>query len=167
MREDITRRSLQHRKISHLLGSVNYNWIYYTTTNRGSGWYTFTKHSVLKFTDLYRMLLPPYMWEFHPILVTLFLVVFGNKVTRILCNSFCIFHLVLPILASEQKTYRKSHNLRDEKPNTKLSKYEMSRALVGRMFLFVTWKTMVKVDFFFIYYCMKNSRKDGLFSQKE
>ena len=52
---------------------------------------------------------------FHPILVTSFSVVFGDKVTKILCNSLLIFQFVLPILSCKQKTsYRKSRNLSDE-----------------------------------------------------
>ena len=132
--------------------------IYVHKTQNTASWYS------LIYTEC--SYLPIIMWAFHPILVTSFLVVFGNKVTRILCNSFCIFHLVLPILASEQKTYRKSHNLRDEKPNTKLSKYEMSRALVGRMFLFVTWKTMVKVDFFSYIIVWKTAGRMDFFLKK-
>ena len=66
---------------------------------------------------------------FHPILVTLFLVVFGDGVTKILCYSLFIFHFVLPSFPWEKKTsYRKSCNLSDEKPKTKLPKYVMSRA---------------------------------------
>jgi hypothetical protein len=42
-----------------------------------------------------------------------------------------IFHFVLPILPCKRKTsYRKSRNLSDEKPKTKLPKYVMSRAQV-------------------------------------
>ena len=48
---------------------------------------------------------------FHPILVTWFLVVFGDEVTKILCNSLFIFHFVLSVLPCKQKTsYRKSRN---------------------------------------------------------
>ena len=55
-------------------------------------------------------------WAFHPILVTSFLVVFGDKVTKILHNSWFIFYFVLSNLAWKQKTlYRKSCNLSDEK----------------------------------------------------
>ena len=55
-------------------------------------------------------------------LVTWFLVVFGNKVTKILRNSLFIFHFVLPVFPCKQKKlYRKSRNLSDEK--TKLPKY--------------------------------------------
>ena len=44
---------------------------------------------------------------FHPILVTWFLVGFGNKVTKI--NSLFIFHFVMPVLPWKRKTsYRKS-----------------------------------------------------------
>ena len=72
-------------------------------------------------------------WAFHSILVNSFLVVFGDKVTKMLCNSLFIFHFVLPILPCKRKTsYRKSHNLSDEKPKTKLPKYMMSRAMVSR-----------------------------------
>ena len=60
---------------------------------------------------------------------SLVLVVFGNKVTKILCNSLFILHLVLPILPwKRMKLYKRSCNLSDEKPKTKLSKYVMSRA---------------------------------------
>ena len=59
------------------------------------------------------------------------MVVFGDEVTKILCNSLFIFHFVLPILPCKQKTlYRKSCNLSDEKPKTKLPKYVMSRAKI-------------------------------------
>jgi hypothetical protein len=68
---------------------------------------------------------------FHPILVTLFMVVFVNEVTIILLSSLFIFHFVSPILPCKWKTsYRKSCNLNDEKPITKLTKYVMSRARV-------------------------------------
>ena len=67
-------------------------------------------------------------WAFHPTLVTSFLVVFGDKVTKILRNSLFIFHFVLPILPCKRKTlHRKSRNLSDEKPKSKLPKYVMSR----------------------------------------
>ena len=40
------------------------------------------------------------------------LVVFGNEVTKISCNSLFIFHFVFPILPCKRKTlFRKSHNL--------------------------------------------------------
>ena len=49
---------------------------------------------------------------FHPILVAWFLVVFGDEVTKILCNSLFIFYFVLPVLPCKWKTsYRKSRNL--------------------------------------------------------
>jgi hypothetical protein len=65
-------------------------------------------------------------WAFHAILVTSFLVVFGDKVTKILRNSLFIFHFVLPILPCKRKTsYRKSRNLSDEKQKTILPKYVM------------------------------------------
>ena len=48
-------------------------------------------------------------WAFHPILVTLFLVVFGKEVTKILRNSLFIFHFILPILPYKQKTYTENH----------------------------------------------------------
>ena len=45
------------------------------------------------------------------VLVTWFLVVFGDEVTKILGNSLFIFRFVLPVLACKQKTlYRKSGN---------------------------------------------------------
>ena len=48
---------------------------------------------------------------FHPILVTWFLVVFGDGVTKILCDTLFIFHFVLPILPCKQKAlYRKLRN---------------------------------------------------------
>ena len=73
-------------------------------------------------------------WAFHLILVTSFLVVFCDEVTKILRNSLFIFHFVLPILACKRKTlYRKSRNLSDEKPKTKLPKYVMSRTTVLRI----------------------------------
>ena len=73
------------------------------------------------------------LMRFHPILVTSFLVVFGNKVTKILRNSLFIFHFVLPILSCKRKTsYRKSCNLSDEKPKTMLPKYVMCRAYMGQ-----------------------------------
>ena len=51
------------------------------------------------------------LWAFHPILVTSFLVVFGDEVTKILRNSFFIFHFVLSVLPCKRKTsYRKSGN---------------------------------------------------------
>ena len=66
-----------------------------------------------------------------PILVTSFLVVFGNEVTKILRSSLFVFHLVLPMLPCKWKTlYRKSCNLSDEKPKSKLPKYVMSRAYI-------------------------------------
>ena len=69
-----------------------------------------------------------FLWGFHPILVTSFLVVLGGKITKILHNSLFIFHFVLPILPCKHKTlYRKSHNLSDKKSKTKLPKYVMSR----------------------------------------
>ena len=37
-------------------------------------------------------------WAFHPILVTSFMAVLGDKVTKILRNSLFIFYFVLPIL---------------------------------------------------------------------
>ena len=51
--------------------------------------------------------------QFIPsILITSSLVLFGDKVTKILCNSLFMFHFVLPILPCKWKTlYRKSHNL--------------------------------------------------------
>ena len=59
------------------------------------------------------------IWAFHPILVTLFLVVLGDEVAKILRNSLFIFHFVLPILPCKQNTsYRKSRNLSDENPKT-------------------------------------------------
>ena len=68
-------------------------------------------------------------WGFHPILVTSFLVVFSNAVTKILCNGLLIFHFVLSFLPFKRKTsYRKSHNPSEEKPKTKLPKYVMSQA---------------------------------------
>ena len=52
-----------------------------------------------------------YLCCFHPILVTWFLVIFGNEVTKIFRNSLFIFHFilpVLPVLPCKQKTsYRK------------------------------------------------------------
>ena len=66
------------------------------------------------------------LWAFHPILVTLFLVAFGDEVIKILHDSLFLFHFILPW---QWKTlYRKSRNLSDEKPKTKLPKYVMSRA---------------------------------------
>ena len=41
------------------------------------------------------------LWTFQPILVTLFLVGFGDEVTKILHNSLFIFHFALPY---KQKT---------------------------------------------------------------
>ena len=52
-----------------------------------------------------------YMCYFHPILVTWFLVVFGNELTELLRNSLFIFHFILPVLPCKRKTfYRKSGN---------------------------------------------------------
>ena len=73
------------------------------------------------------------LWAFHPILVTLFLVCFSKSMnfTKILRDSLFIFFFILPILPCKWKTsYRKSRHLSDEKPKTKLPKYEMSRACV-------------------------------------
>ena len=48
---------------------------------------------------------------FHPILVTWFLVVFGDEVMKILRNSLFIFHYILAVLPCKRKTsYRKSRN---------------------------------------------------------
>ena len=48
---------------------------------------------------------------FHPILLTWFLVVCDDEVTKILRNNLFIFYFVLPILPCKQKTrYRKSRN---------------------------------------------------------
>ena len=45
-------------------------------------------------------------------------------------NSLFIFYFVLPILPWKRKTlYKKTRNLSDEKPKTKLPKYVMSQAL--------------------------------------
>ena len=73
--------------------------------------------------------LPVYNCCFHPILVTWFLVVFGKKVTKLLRNSFFVFHFVLPVLPCKQNTSYKKHETKvTKKPKTKLSKYGMSRA---------------------------------------
>ena len=41
--------------------------------------------------------------------------VFGDEVTKILCNSLFIFHFVLPILPCKRKiSYRKSRNISDK-----------------------------------------------------
>ena len=73
-----------------------------------------------------------FLWAFHPILITWFLVVFVDEVAKILRNSLFIFHLILPILPCKGKTlYIKSWNLSDEKPKTKLPKCVMSRAIVN------------------------------------
>ena len=55
------------------------------------------------------------VWAFHPILVTLFLVVFGNEVTKILGNSLFAF-------------FTEQGNQNDEKPKTKLPNFVMSQA---------------------------------------
>ena len=61
-------------------------------------------------------------------MVTSFLVVFDDKVSKILRNSLFIFHFVLPILPCKRKTwYRKSRNPSDGK-KTNLPKNVMSRA---------------------------------------
>ena len=70
-------------------------------------------------------------WAFHPILASSFLVVFGDEVTKILPYNLFLFHFVLTILPWKRKTsYRKSCNLSDEKPKTKLPKYVMSQAFM-------------------------------------
>ena len=73
----------------------------------------------------------PFQISNNPILVTSFLVVLGHEVTKILCNSLFTFHFTWPKLPYKRKTsYRKSHNISDEKPKTKLPKYVMSRAKI-------------------------------------
>ena len=76
-----------------------------------------------------------YFWKncsinerFIQILVSSF---FGCFWQRSFQNSLFIFHFVLPILPLERKTlFRKSRNLSDEKPKSKLPKYVMRRAIV-------------------------------------
>ena len=81
------------------------------------------------------------LWAFHPIFVTWFLVVLGDKVTKILRNSLFIFHFVLPILPCKWKTlYRKSRNLSDKKAKTMLQKMWWARHLsnaVSSLFAFL------------------------------
>ena len=70
------------------------------------------------------------LWAFQPILVTSFLVVFSDEVTKILHNSLFIFHFVGPILpCKRKKSYRKSRHLSNKKPKMKLPKYVMSQAI--------------------------------------
>ena len=70
---------------------------------------------------------------FHPILVTWFLVVLGDEVTKVLPNSLFIFYFVLPVLpvlpCKWKMSYRKSSNL-TKLPKIKLPQYVMSRTLM-------------------------------------
>ena len=81
----------------------------------------------------------------NPIMVTSFLVVLGHEVTKILCNSLFTFHFTWPKFPYKRKTsYRKSHNLSDEKRKMKLLKYVMSRAYIYKTLVlkrcsFVLW----------------------------
>ena len=60
-------------------------------------------------------------------MVTWLLVVFGDKVMKILRNSLFIFHFVLPVFCTEDHTTKVK-----KKPKTKLPKYVMSRANVRK-----------------------------------
>ena len=70
----------------------------------------------------------------HPILVTLFLVVFGNEVTKILRNSLFSFHLALQTENLIQKVTQ---------PKAKLPKYEMSRAKVSNIYRFWAFSSVI------------------------
>ena len=61
-------------------------------------------------------------------MVTLFLVVFGNEVTKILRNSVFIFHFALPIVPWKGKHRTENRATYDEEPKKKLPKYVMSQA---------------------------------------
>ena len=58
-----------------------------------------------------------FLWAFHPIFVTSFLVVFVHYVTKILRNSLFIFHFVLTILSCKRKTSYKVTKLCDGSGN--------------------------------------------------
>ena len=71
------------------------------------------------------------LWAFHPILVTWFLVVFGDEVTKILRNSLFTFLLSKARQAKQKFKVKKNHATKmTKKPKTKLPKFVMSRALV-------------------------------------
>ena len=68
------------------------------------------------------------LWAFHPILVTWFLAVFGDEVTKILCLFFFYFFYrgrQIKIQSKENQTTK-----RTKKQKTKLPKFVMSWALI-------------------------------------
>ena len=62
---------------------------------------------------------------FHPILLTWFLVVFGDEVMKIVRNSLFIFHFVLPVLPRGNGKHHTENYATEvtKNPKRKLPKY--------------------------------------------
>ena len=86
---------------------------------------------------------------FHPILVTWFLVVFGNKVTKILCNSLFTF-----LLSKARQAEQKFKVKKITQPKTKLPKFVMSQAFITKKYQ-IFKITYLQIYFEIIYYFSK------------